>query len=460
MLKKISIFLLLFSMGCSLQKRAYNRVEKDSIVTYEKWQNNCQKMSEYDDFLSLNKAVDTAFEYNKKFLASQEQQQLARGKVLESVSRFLPNISAIGAYTYLDQQPKVGRPGNEVLVGNQNNYSLTLRGQQAIFHGGAIVAGYKASTFFSYLADENINAHYQRLYFDVSKAYFDVLLAYKFLDVQMQAVESAMNHLKEVKLKFQEGLASNYDVLRAEVEVTNFDAGVIKQKNRISLTRTTLLKLLGLTCDYEFDLDNLLEYKGMGIDFNNAVETAYLNRPDLKAKNFEVDINNQMVNIARSEYFPQINAIVDQRWGRPDPHLTTLDKWGRDWNIRIALNWDIFEFGRRRGKVKQEKANLDQQKYLLKDIKENVVLEVQQALYDLRDADEFVKSQKLDLDRAKKALDLAKIGYKEGIKTEVDVTDAITAMTRSQSLYYQALYQHNLAKIALKLAMGVLKKEI
>jgi len=167
-------------------------------------------------------------------------------------------------------------------------------------------------------------------------------------------------------------------------------------------------------------------------------------------------MQKQMLNIAKSDYLPKINAQLAQRWGSEDANITTPDKWAKDLSVRVFLKWDILDFGSKRARVKEQAATLRQKEFLLKDTKESISLEVRQALLNLQDANKFVISQKLDLKRAKKALKLAKDGYAEGIKKEIEVSDALTSMTRSQSLYYQAIYQNNLALIQLKLVMGIL----
>jgi len=451
--------IFIFLSGCSLKKNAYDSFNEDQKITFENWQKQYHQETKFDQILTLEKAVDIAYSYNKKLMATLEQKNVAKGKVLESLSNFFPSVLGIGGYTYLDKQPFVGRGEEQLPVGYRNNYSFTLEARQPVFHGGAIRSGYKSASYFSYLSDENIESFYQKLYFEIAKGYFDLLLSQKLLDVQQQSYQSAKEHLKEVKIKEKQGFASSYDILRAEVDVTNFEAEVIKQKNRISFFKTSFLKLLGINQEYQIDLENILDYKPFYVFKEEAIKTAFMSRPDLKAKNFEMNMQKQAVNIAKSRYFPQIDMVFDQRWGRPDPHFTTLDKWGKEWVVRLALTWDILDFGRKRGRLNQEKSVLRQKEYFLSDIKETISLEVQQTLFNLKDANEFVKSQRLDLTRAQEALKLAEVGYKQGVKTQVEVADALSAMTRSQSLYYQAIYQYNLSIVQLKLAMGVLKKE-
>jgi len=438
-----------------MQKKAYEQIN----INHAYFSKKVFQPPDFDDVLSLDKAVDISYKYNKQLLASNQQKDFAQGKILESFSNFLPSIEALGSYTYLEDHNKLKINNNNDKVGAKDNLAFTFQATQPIFTAGAIVSGYRASSFSSYITNENIKSQYQKLYFEVAKAYFDILLSEKLLDVQKTAFDNAKSHFEEVKTKNENGVASTYDLLRAEVDVTNFEANVIKGKNKISLFKTKFLKLLGYSKEAKISLENLLKYHPFEIDENKALKTAYLSRPDFKAKSLEIDLQKQMVNIAKSNFFPKVYSTFAHRWGTQGANITTPVKWAKDWNVQVGFKWDVLDFGNKRGKLKQQNSLLRQKRMLLKDITETISLEIQQAILNLEDANEFVKSQKLDLKRAKKALRLSELGYKEGIKTEVEVSDAIMAMTRSQSLYYQAIYQYNLSILQLKLVMGVLQEK-
>ena len=90
------------------------------------------------------------------------------------------------------------------------------------------------------------------------------------------------------------------------------------------------------------------------------------------------------------------------------------------------------------------------------DAQERAILEIHQSIVSIRDAEEFVQSQKLNLDAATEGLRLAEVGFKEGVNTEVDVIAARSAKTRTQGLYHQAMYDHMIARLELQRAMGIL----
>lgn len=74
----------------------------------------------------------------------------------------------------------------------------------------------------------------------------------------------------------------------------------------------------------------------------------------------------------------------------------------------------------------------------------------------MENAEEFVQSQRLNLKRATEGLRLAEVGYEQGINTQVEMIDAQAALTTARVNYYEAIYRHVAAKLAVHRAMGTI----
>ena len=80
------------------------------------------------------------------------------------------------------------------------------------------------------------------------------------LEISTDTVRSAQVHLDSVKKKRQGGVASDFDVLRAEVELSNFQAELIQNRNAINVAKARLLKVMGVSQDSDFTLSTELSY--------------------------------------------------------------------------------------------------------------------------------------------------------------------------------------------------------
>jgi outer membrane protein len=259
-----------------------------------------------------------------------------------------------------------------------------------------------------------------------------------------------------VKQKRQGGIASDFDVLRAEVELSNFQAELIQNKNGIDVAKANLMKLMGVSQDSDFELCDELAYVPSEVTMEQAVEAAYRHRPDLLGKEFDIRLQKERLNIARSRYLPVISGYYSNTWAKPDPHSMMEIEWGHAWQAGLQASLPIFDGFMREGEMVAQKARVKQAQVDLIDTEETALFELTKAQLTIENAAEFVESQTLNRTRAEEGLRLAEVGYREGTNTQVEMIDAQAALTTARANHFQAIYAHVVAKLALQRAMGTL----
>jgi len=450
----------LFGAGCASQSQMYDRIRSYRAQAYHRWlrarENEEASKPRLKGTLSLEDALKVAMTHNKSLQATLQEREIASGMVTEAYSEVLPKVSATADYTRLDEVPSFSVGGTSVSIGDVDNYSAGLEVSQPLFRGGAISAALRSSRWFTLLADEQVREAVQSVICDVAKAYYDVLLAQHLHEVNRDAVKSAKAYLRDVQVKRKQGIASNFDVPRAQVDVSNFEAVMIQQQNRIHVAKTELFRSMGASQESRTTLADRLRYVAMKPVLEEAVRLAYQSRPDLYQAELNVQLQEEALRVARSTYWPSIDTWFRQGWANPDPHSSTSVEWGDAWSAGVSANWPLFDGLAREGRIAQEKARLRKRALELVDTEERVLQHVQQAILTLRDAEEFVESQRLNHDRAKEALRLAEVGYRQGITEAVKVTESRAALTRAQGFYYEAVYSHTVARLNLQRAAGIL----
>lgn len=457
-----ALLVAVLASGCRTQTRTAleDSVQQSRDQAFRDWQTSRKKATDRLTLLSgpltLQDAVNLALAHNRALLAVLEQQEIARGRVLESYSEALPSVSLTGNYTRLDEPSSFEVGGQSISLGFQDNYSMGLQVRQPVFRGGAIPAALRAGQLFALLSNEEVRAAVQGTIFAVARDYFEARLAGHLFTVNEDAVKSASAHLADVRKRRGEGMATDYDVLRAQVDVSNFQAEMIQQRNRMDLAKARLLKTMGVSQESAVEIADPLTFEPIRPIFAEAVRMGNTNRPDLRAAELGLRMQGEALRIAQSRYWPEVDAVLAENWARPDPHSSTVNDWGDAWYVGLTVEIPIFDGLRREGRIVQEKARLQQRRFELEDTEERALLDVQQAVLNLRDAEEFVESQQLNLERAREALRLVETGYREGVNTEVETTDARAALTRAGGLHYQAIYSHAMGRLGLQRAMGIL----
>ena len=453
--------MVLLLAGCISSEQFYEDVSLSRETAYRQWKNRKESQQTSQPHisgqLSIEDCLKLALANNKGLQRTLEEKQIARGEELKSYSAILPTVGLTSDYRRLDMVSSITIPdGPKITMGDVDNYSVGLRVTQPIYAGGAIMAKLQAGRLFSLLTDQTVRAAVQNLTYAASHAYYDVLLNQHLLQISADAVRSAQAHLGSVKQKRQGGVASDFDVLRAEVELSNFQAELIRNKNAINVAKANLLKVMGVSQDSDVTLSNELVYAPLKVPMEEAVEAAYRNRPDLFGREFDIKYQKELLKIIQSRYWPTISGYYDKTWSKPDPHNSMLIEWGRAWDAGVMATLPIFDGFAREGDIVQQKARLKQAQIDLVDAEETALFELTKAQLSIEDAEEFVDSQRLNLTRAQEGLRLAEVGYKEGTNTQVEMIDAQAALTTARANYYQAIYSHTTAKLDLQKAMGTL----
>jgi len=457
----IAAFLL---AGCVSDEQLYEEVSLSRDAAYKQWEARKRQEEQLQPIikgkLSIEDCLKLTLTNNKVLQRVLQEKEVARGQRLKSYSAILPNVGLSAEYTRLDEvtsfdiDTMAGK--SKVQFGDVDNYSVGLRVTQPIFAGGSIPARINAARLFSLLTDENVREAIQELVYAAQYAYHDVLLSQHLVEIGADAVRSAKAHLDSVRQKQQGGVASNFDVLRAEVELSNFQADFIQNKNAIDIAKANLIKVMGVSQDSDFVLSDELEYIPLNVTMEQAVEAAYRNRPDLYSREFDIKYQKELLKIIHSQYWPVINAYYTNTWSKPDPHSMMEIEWGRAWQAGVMASLPIFDGFAREGDIIAQKARVKQAQVDLIDAEETALFEITKAQLSIENAKEYVQSQRLNLTRAQEGLRLAEVGYKEGTNTQVEMIDAQAALTTARVNYYQAIYSHIIAKLYLQKAMGTL----
>jgi len=453
-------------VGCVSSEQFYEGASLSRDVAYRQWKHRKEREQRAQPLISGELGVEDSLKLalgnNKVLQRIVQEKEVARGENLKSYSAILPNVGLTGSYTRLDEVTSfdIDTPAGKesIMFGDPDNYSAGLRVTQPIFAGGAIPATLNAARLASLLADETVRAAVQDVVYATEHAYYDLLLSQHLVEISADAVRSAEAHRDDVKRRQEGGVASNFDVLRAEVELSNFKAELIQNKNAINVAKANLIKVMGVSQDSDFVLSDELVYASSKMTMEQAVEVAYRNRPDLFGREFDIKLQMELLKMAKSRYSPSISGYFDHTWSKPDPHSMMKIDWGRAWQAGINATLPIFDGFAREGEIVQQKARVKQAQIDLVDAEETTLFELTKALLSIQDAEEFVESQRLNHTRAEEGLRLAEVGYREGTNTQVEMIDAQAALTKARALYYQAIYSHIISKLHLQKAMGTLAR--
>lgn len=272
---------------------------------------------------------------------------------------------------------------------------------------------------------------------EVEKAYMQLQLAYKTVDVLEKAKETALENQRIAENSFDQGYLQKSDVLAVQVRVTEIDnqlhyaqSNVLNASNYISVlmneTGTTVLKPTDSLSVSHSDI--------------NAVSLSE-NRKDILALDSATEAYKQMYKADQMSFLPRLNAF-----GTYEMHDDDLFQGDADGYLFGAeLKWNLFEGSKRFGKSQKSKAEYDKAKLQLEQYKSESALELNRAKRNLENAQNKLRLTKLALEQSQESLRIRTNRFEQGLEKTTDLLMAETQFSQKKLEYYMTIFEHNYA---------------
>ena len=342
-------------------------------------------------------------------------------------------------------------PGNAVnipqglhhLLINEATISQPLTQLIRIREANRIAAAEVAITRAELKKDEN------QVAVDVHRLYFGILIA----DLQKRAAEEqiafAKRELKENTEGVRDGSLLRVSQIQGDTDVLQGQQAALTADLQVSDLNTELDDLLGLPLDTKLDLQPI---DAIGPDrrpLEEYVQTAWANNPEIASAEESINKATAAVRSAKSHFIPDITAFATDTWQNGVPFLVT--NFGM---VGVQLDYDVFDWGKRRAAVREHEAQLAQAEENLKRLKDSISAQVERTYNALERTKNLVAvaDQVLALRRESERLSHNQVT--QGVVTVANTLEAASATYKSQVDLLQANLNYMLAWAELKQTVG------
>jgi outer membrane protein len=423
-----------------------------SIVIFLASLSSLPCLAEETKELTLEKSIEIAFERNRQILAAKERLGIAKGELIVARAGFLPALSLGANYLRLGEGQKISvGGGSEVVVRGQDTYMATATIEQPIFTWGRIKNSYRQASSNQRISEEDYRKERNLLRFNVTESFYNLILAGELLNLSQESYAQMERHLRQVEKRYEDGLASKFDLLRARVELANLKPQLIRSRNSLTLAENRFKSLLGFPSQREVKPQGELKYQPTEIELSQAISEALKNRPEVISLKEQENIALAEARLASASNKPLLSAIYNYEFQKP---YHWKDEWGKEWNAMVVLQFPIFSGFSTRGKVLQSTSQLREVKYNSQHKNEEIELEVRETYLSLRQEEETIISQRENVTQAEEAMSIAEKRYTSGLITNLEFMDTQLAVTQAKTAHLQALANYLIAKAKLTKAMG------
>jgi outer membrane protein len=444
--------------------------------------------------VGLEALARSALAGNRDLTAAREGLITAEQQVREAWGEVYPSINLNASYSrnispavnFLPAAFFPNYTGSDAYIpikfGADNTWNSTVSFEQPLFRAGLFV-GIGAAGRFESLQTEVVRGQAQDVVTQVRVSYYQLLLAQEQVRLTRNSLDRVQESLKETTALNQAGLASEYDVLRLQVELANLEPNLRRAQNSVSQARRQLaiqadredqesLTVSGTLA--EIDLEDLsansvanrdilafMGFQDKGLESADAALAAAADqRSDIRQVELNEDLARAQMRVQQMEYLPEVTLfgnyiITAQDDGTPNFFATGGDgqrAYSRIVGLRVSV--PIFQGFQRAARLDQRRAGLRQAQA---QTRQRVDLAASQVRTLVENADESLqraKAQKLAVSQAQRGFEIASAQYREGLGSQLELTDSEVALRQSEFNYAQAVYDYLVARAQLDQATG------
>jgi outer membrane protein len=443
--------------------------------------------------MTLDDVVRTALERNRELEIVRMDLTDADQRVREAWGNVYPQLTANSSITRNLDVPtqflpaRIFDPSAEdgmlvpVRFGSDNQYFGQIRAEQTLFQASVFI-GVGAASRFQSLKTEEVRGRAQSIATRARQAYLDVLLAEEAVRLNNNAVTRVRQLLEETRARQRAGLASDYEVLRLEVQLANLEPRLRQSRSRVAAAQRALATELGMEGGEEVrvagslagvrldaaqnDAANrqIVEFAGLRApettSIDELLDLASRRRSDLRQLEWNRRLQQAQLRAEQSERLPRITAFGVYSVNAQDNGNVTFfggpegfRAYGQQVGVQVSI--PIFSGFQRSARVQQRTVAMRQveaQQRLARVQVENQIRTLVDAVVEAR---ERTEAQRRAVEQAQRGYDIVRRQFREGLSSQLEVVDAEGALQESAFNYAQAVYDYLAARARVDEAIGV-----
>lgn len=414
--------------------------------------------------LTLTEAVQLAISQNRSL-------KIARLKVVENKekkagehSSYFPKITNQSNMLHVTELQNIGIPAGALgIVGGSlvPSQGVTLpQGQNTFFTSGTQLSQPLTQLIRIHAANQMAAAEVASSRDDLKKAenevalevhtlYYGILIARLQKQAADQQTTYAEDNLRESQDDVRNGSALKVAAIQGRAGLLEGQQAVLTAELQLSDLTTELNDLLGLPLDTQLDLDPAVPSSFDQRPREEYIQTAWSENPEIQAAEQAIQKAQAGVTAAKSAYLPDITAYARQSYQDGVPFL--VRNFG---TFGVSLDFDVFDFGKRRAAVRERGAQLAEAEENLKRLKGDVAVKIERSYNKLERTKHLVQVADQMLKLREESERLAQNQVTQGEVLVSQRREATAETYKAKADYLQASFGYLLSWAELEQAVG------
>ena len=399
--------------------------------------------------LNLGDCINLAIQYNHDLKIAELDYKKADEQVTEAFgSAVLPTIKgqvnyrrAIKRGVVIIETPVFS---GSFPAGTENTLSVGATLDQPLFTGAVFYAT-RISKVFAEISKKGYYSSKSNLIKDVKSAYYGYLFSKEYSKLSEITLQAAKDNLKNTRALFDAGLAPEYDLIRAQVQVQNIQPQVEQAKNSIKLAENALRLIVGLELSKQFVVEDSLVYEELPVeDFATSSRILSERNFTLQQLKLQVELQDKAVSYQFSKNYPELylNGSWESSAQENDPR--SFNNWRYKNSVYVGLNLKvpIFDGWQTTSRVQQAEIDLLKAKETFVKTTQQLKNQLDDVLLNIEEMKNRISAYAATIDQAKLGYEISIKRYNNGLGTQLENIDALVAFTQAKVNYLEAIYNY------------------
>jgi outer membrane protein TolC len=343
-----------------------------------------------------------------------------------------------------------------IAAGGTQSTALSVSGSQVVYDGypGGRPAGISSQAQYSYrIAQVAYGAALKSLAYQVKQAYYTLLGDQDSLVADQATFKQAQEELAQMQGYLAAGRATKLDVLQVQVAAKQAQLNVVSAQNSIESDMKKLSLAVGWPLEKRYAVAEVPTPARPQVDLKEALDTAFVNRPELKTFDLNLEYAGVDLSLQKSQYAPSVSVNGSlgfaSAWTAPSTGSGVFTA-----GVSVALP-PIYDGKQQASRVRQKMDQIDSYKVQRDQERQSISIDVQNALFAVQDSSDRLDLSKQNLEQAQGVYDLEKEKFALGSAAVLDVMTAFSTLATAQAGLEQAKSTFNLAILNLYNVMGL-----
>lgn len=408
--------------------------------------------------LTLDKALEIALSENPTIKVADEEIALKQTAYKETWQTLLPEVGLTGSWQHTIQAAVMKLNDMEFKMGKDgtNTVAAVASVSLPIFAPAVYKAMSMTKTDIE-LAAEKARASKQDLVNQVTKAYYQLMLAQDSHEVLKQSFAVAEENYNVVNAKYQQGSVSEFDKISAQVQMNSVKPNVISAANAVALSQLQLKVLMGITADVNLKIDDSLENYETSVFTNQMEQTneGLVNNTTMRQLDLNMKILQQNRKSLYTSFMPTLGAQLNYQYqSLYNDNWNVFDySWSGSSTLAFSLSIPLYRASNFT-KLKTNRIQMNQLQQNRINVERQLNMQMQSYQKNMKASSEQVSSNKENVAQAKKAVEISGKRYEVGKGTVLELNNSQVQLTQAELTYNQSIYDYLVAKADLDLVLG------